>query len=199
MPHPIRNIIKSLLLAVFVLASIASFGVATAAAKSKPPCWKTLINDWYDGRIDGTYPIQCYRDALKHLPADVETYSSAREDIKQALQKRITQGNKGGGTTTTSGGSNSSGGGGTNTGGGSNGGGPQTSPGGKSTKGPFGNAFDKTGGKNADSVPLPLIILAAIAFLLMVAGAAGFLARRTRTRRLQLAAAAAAKPPRQTP
>ena len=69
------------------------FGTAgPAAAKGKTPCWKTLINDWYDGRIDGTYPIHCYRDALKHLPTDVETYSSARDDIKQALQKRITQG-----------------------------------------------------------------------------------------------------------
>ena len=75
-----------------------------AAAKGTTPCWKTLINDWYDGRIDGTYPIHCYRDALKHLPTDVETYSSARDDIKQALQKRLTQGTNGGGTTTTTGG-----------------------------------------------------------------------------------------------
>jgi hypothetical protein len=52
--------------------------------------------------------------------------------------------------------------------------------------------------KHADSVPIPLIILGAVALLLMAAGAAGFLARRTRTRRLQLASAAA-KPPHQTP
>src|SRR5207248_10730267 len=93
--HPFRNILKTLLLAGLVLLAVgvgsASAGSA-AAAKGKPPCWKTLINDWYDGRIDGTYPIHCYRDALKNLPADVETYSSARDDIKQALQKRITQG-----------------------------------------------------------------------------------------------------------
>ena len=110
MIHSPRNIVKTLLLAVFVLASVATFGVGGAAAKSTPPCWKTLINDWYDGRIDGTYPIHCYRDALKHLPTDVETYSSARDDIKQALQKRLTQGTKGGGTTTTTAGGGTNGG-----------------------------------------------------------------------------------------
>ena len=47
-----------------------------------------LLNDWYDGRIDQTYPVHCYRDALKHLPADVQTYSSAHDDILRALQTR---------------------------------------------------------------------------------------------------------------
>ncbi len=68
---------------------------ASAKAKKPAPCWKVLINDWYDGRIDGTYPIHCYREALNHLPTDVDTYSSARDDIRQALQQRITQGKKG--------------------------------------------------------------------------------------------------------
>ena len=35
---------------------------------------------------------------------------------------------------------------------------------------------------NADSLPIPLIVLGAVAFVLMAAGAAGFLARRTRMR-----------------
>jgi hypothetical protein len=196
--HPLRNIVRILLLAVLVAASV---GVGSAAAKSTPPCWKTLINDWYDGRIDGTYPIHCYRDALKHLPTDVETYSSARDDIRQALQKRITQG-KGGGTTTTpggGGGSSSSGPGGGPAGGNTNG--PGGSQGGSNSPtnpaSPVKRAFDATKGKNADSVPIPLIVLGAVAVLLMAAGAAGFLARRTRTRRLQLASAAA-KPPNQS-
>ncbi len=199
MTHPLRNIVRISLLAVLVAAAIVgTVGVGSAAAKSKPPCWKTLINDWYDGRIDDTYPIQCYRDALKHLPADIDTYSSARDDIKQALQKRITQGAKGGGTTTT-GGSSPDGGGSAPSGPGSSGpsnpNGPQTGPSNPSS--PIENAFDATKGKNPDSVPIPLIVLGAVALLLMALGAAGFLARRTRTRRLQLASAAA-KPPRQS-
>jgi hypothetical protein len=70
-----------------LLACAVLAGVATkpAVAAHKPACWQVLLNDWYDGRIDGTYPIHCYQDALKHLPSDVDTYSSAREDIQRAL------------------------------------------------------------------------------------------------------------------
>jgi hypothetical protein len=195
--HSPRNIVKVLLLAVFVFASVAGFGVGTAAAKSKPPCWKTLINDWYDGRIDGTYPVHCYRDALKHLPTDVETYSSARDDIRQALQKRLTQGASGGGTTT-AGGGKSGGSGPTAGGGNSNGGGGGNTNGGGDKGTPVKSVFGAGKGDHADSFPVALIVLGGIAGLLMAAGAAGFITRRTRTRRLQLAAAATKQPP-QTP
>ncbi len=158
-----------------------------AAAKSAPACWKTLINDWYDGRIDGTYPIHCYRDALKHLPTDVETYSSARDDIKQALQERITQGRKG--STGTTGNNNGTGSGGT--GGGTKGGGNgRPFRHGGNASGPIGDAFNGTKPGSADSVPIPLIVLGAVALLLMAAGGAGFFARRMRTRKLELASAA---------
>ena len=205
MTHPFRNIVKTSLLAGLALLALGVGSAAakgTAAAKAQPPCWKTLINDWYDGRIDGTYPIHCYRDALKHLPTDVETYSSARDDIKQALQKRITQGT-GGGHTSTTGGSTSSGTGGGGGGGGNKNGpgsGPQTGPqtGPDRTKppasSPIKDVFGATKPGHADSVPVPLIVLGAVALLLMAAGGAGFLARRTRTRRLQLASAAATPP-----
>jgi hypothetical protein len=171
-----------------------------AAPKAQTPCWKTLINDWYDGRIDGTYPIHCYRDALDHLPADVDTYSSARDDIKQALQKRIAEGSNGGTTTTgggaggggAAGGSGGSGGSGSGGSGGSSGSGG--SGGSKSANGPVGTLFDATKPQSADSVPVPLIVLGGVAFVLMAAGAAGFLARRTRLRRLQTASAASLPP-----
>jgi nitrate reductase gamma subunit len=39
-------------------------------------------------------------------------------------------------------------------------------------------------------VPVPLIVLGAVALLLMAAGGAGFLARRLRLRKLQLASVA---------
>ncbi len=205
-----RHIPRALLLTVLVV--VVGVGSATAAstkARPKPPCWKTLINDWYDGRIDGTYPIHCYREALKHLPTDVETYSSARDDIKQALQKRITQshnggggGGGGGGKSAGSGqkkggsagpGGNTGGGntGGGNTGGGNTGGGsPTKGGGGPNTSGPFSNAIKGIGPSHADSVPVPLIVLGGVALLLMAAGGAGFLARRMRTRKLELASAA---------
>jgi hypothetical protein len=209
--HPLRNSVRALLLAVLAALMLIVAGTAAAAsAKNKhpTPCWKTLINDWYDGRIDGTYPIRCYREALRHLPTDVDTYSSARDDIKQALQKRITQGHKGGGQSAgqsggqsgggTGGGSSSPGGGSAgNGGGGKTGGGDgsnssssKTGGASNSKNGPFSSAIKGIGPSHADSVPVPLIVLGAVALLLMAAGGAGFLARRMRTRKLQLASAA---------
>jgi hypothetical protein len=179
--HSPRNIVTLFLLAAVALTLGLGAGVAPASAKGKPPCWKTLINDWYDGRIDRIYEIHCYRDALKHLPADVDTYSSARDDIKQALQRRI-QGKNGGDTTTPA--TTTTGG----TGGGSNGGG--NSGGGSSAGGPVGKAFDLGKPTKADAVPVPLLVLAGVAFVLMIGGAAGFLTRRTRLRRLPTASAA---------
>jgi hypothetical protein len=196
----IRSLRHTLAALLIVGATTAALGVTPAMAKSKPPCWKVLINDWYDGRIDGIYPIHCYREALQHLPADVETYSSARDDIKQALQKRITESHNGGGknttTTTTTTGSGSKGGGSTGGGGGGStggGGGGNSSGGGNQTSGgPLPNAIDNLGPKKADSLPVPLLVLGGVALVLMAAGAAGFMARRTRTRRVQMASAASA-------
>jgi len=54
-------------------------------------CRDRVIADWSDnGRIDRTYPLACYRDAVKHLPEDLRTYSSAPDDIQQALTERRT-------------------------------------------------------------------------------------------------------------
>ena len=54
-----------------------------------PTCESRLLRDWTDGRIDGIYPVACYRLALRSLPADLEVYSSAHDDIAQALSERI--------------------------------------------------------------------------------------------------------------
>src|SRR5437016_2503995 len=77
------------LVGALVLAGSASATAAKKHSSSAQPCWSTLINDWYDGRIDSVYPVHCYREALNHLPTDVETYSSARDDINRALQYAI--------------------------------------------------------------------------------------------------------------
>jgi hypothetical protein len=158
------------------LASIALLSVVAQparAASSGTPCWKVLLNDWYDGRIDGSYPRHCYNDALRHLPADVSTYSSAREDIQRALQSAIakqekaghkvgpntpivppagpTKGNRGGTTTT----------------GAANGG---------SASGPLDSG-------SPSSLPTPLLVLGGLALLLVAAGGAGLIAKRIQARR----------------
>src|ERR671934_2831109 len=70
-----------------VLLAALTFGVAPAAAKT--PCWKKLLNDEFDGRIDKTYPVYCYHQALGRLHEDVRTYGSAYNDINRALQSAI--------------------------------------------------------------------------------------------------------------
>jgi len=170
-------------------------------AAGTPACWKRLINDWYDGTIDKTYPTPCYRQAIAHLPTDVRLYSSARDDILRALaqaqaaQKAATTPTTAPATTaattaesvpTTTGAAppptttseavtpppqtstmtpppaTTA---------------PVTTPGRPKKKGVQG-AIDKMNPGEADSFPLPLIILGGLAIALVAAGVAGMMWRR---------------------
>jgi hypothetical protein len=45
-----------------------------------------VLRDWYSGgRVDDVYPLACYRAALRSLPDDVLQYSNADQDIRRAL------------------------------------------------------------------------------------------------------------------
>jgi hypothetical protein len=185
--------------AAFAVALIAVALVGSAArpapAQAATPCWKLLLNDWYDGRIDQTYAVHCYKDALKHLPSDVQTYSSAHDDILRALQSAITkQKNEHKNVSNNtlvppqngSGGGSGSGGGGS--GGGSGGTGTTTTTGTDTTttapgRTSSGGLAGQVGSYNASSVPLPLLILGGLALLLVAAGAAGLIAKRVQARR----------------
>jgi hypothetical protein len=166
------------LLKVSVCAGLASVALLSAvaqparAASTATPCWKVLLNDWYDGRIDGSYPRHCYNDALKHLPADVSTYSSAREDIQRALQSAIAKqqkaGQKGGPNTIVPPTGPSKGGGSTTTTGADKGTG--------SASGPLDSG-------SPSSLPTPLLVLGGLALLLVAAGGAGLIAKRIQARR----------------
>jgi cobalamin biosynthesis Mg chelatase CobN len=172
------------------LLVVASAQPAAAAT----PCWKTLLNDWYDGRIDNVYPVHCYQDTLKHLPPDVSVYSSARDDILRALQntpvpaQATTTSPEQSGTTTTAAAS-----GGKSGSGGNGGTGAPKSPdagGGTSTAGSPGRQTDKglsgvaqqLNTSSPSSVPVPLIVLGGLAVLLVAAGAAGLIAKRMHSR-----------------
>ncbi len=69
-----------------VLLALAFTG---AAAGAKQSCGARVLADWRDGRIDNTYPVACYRQALANLPEDVRVYSTAQSDITRALQARL--------------------------------------------------------------------------------------------------------------
>ncbi len=78
---------KRCLLLVVLLAAVA---IPATASASGSPCRNKIFNDWYpDGKIASTYPVACYRDALKHIPADAKIYSSLSEDIRAAMRAAI--------------------------------------------------------------------------------------------------------------
>jgi hypothetical protein len=75
-------------LVVLVAALLATLGAA-GSAQAASSCGTRVIDDWRDGRVDGVYPVACYREALQGLPEDLRIYSSAQSDITRALQHRV--------------------------------------------------------------------------------------------------------------
>jgi hypothetical protein len=192
----VTSIAKALAAAALLAALLVVSPVRPAAAAT--PCWKTLLNDWYDGRIDNVYPVHCYQDTLKHLPEDVSVYSSARDDILRALQSaraklkashkpaganalvpaQTTGNNDTTSTTTTP----ATKGGGKGPGGTDAGGGKNGSPGRQPGKGLPGVA-QQLNPSSPSSVPVPLLVLGGLALLLVAAGAAGLIVKRLQSRR----------------
>ena len=167
------------------MAALAVGLAAPGTAGAAKPCWKVLLNDWYDGRIDKAYPVSCYRAAIRNLPDDVASYSNAREEINRALLAALSAGQRsgnplgpddpvpaqtGGGTDRTS-----TLPGETDTTDGNS----EASPGG-GDDGPLGDVLKPA---NADSIPIPLLVLAGLALVLLAAASAGFVARRLQARR----------------
>jgi hypothetical protein len=177
-----RLLLSGALVACACAVACSAFPAGAAAAV---PCRNKIYNDWYhDGKIASTYPIACYRDALKHVKGDLKVYSSLTDDIRSALQAAIARKNGkqnvpaqvGKGTTPT-----------------------QTSPVlvdtnantktkttavATTTTGPTETVSQGPTIPPADSggggVPLPLIVLGALAVLLAGAGAVGMIVKRRR-------------------
>jgi hypothetical protein len=188
-PRPQRP--RSFAVAVASLVVVVATGLTLAAGTAAPasaatPCWKTLINDWFDGKIDHTYPRECYTQAIQHLPRDIHTYSNAADEIRAAMLATF---KKGGGVPpapppqTSSGGSNEQNASSSTT--------PSASA---STAAPNAQepkqqglilrAIEWLGPSDASAVPLPLLILAGVAFLLLAAAGGSLVNRRLQERRL---------------
>lgn len=161
-----------------LLAALALAGPAVAAKKES--CGDQVIADWYDNqRVDKIYPIHCYRDAIQKLPPDIRDYTGAADAINRALTyAKAGEPDPGG-----------------SAGGGSDPGrtGPYkpvayrafaeqqvavADPGAGTTA-----AGKPTSTSGPSSVPIPLIVLAGLAGVLLVAGGAGYVARRVQARR----------------
>lgn len=162
--------LKPLILVVVAAASAATFGVSTAHASA---CSSALIRDWYvDGRIDHTYPVHCYREALKDIPEDQLVYGTLRDDLTRALQDTYRDHN--GNVTPMTPVPPDSGGGGSSSGG---------TPSGKHDEGFFHWLAKTVGPNSANSVPVPLLVLGGLALALIAAAAISFAARRYQARK----------------
>lgn len=183
---PLRLALLSALTVAFLAAS-----AGTAAAKT--PCGERVIDDWYgskNGQLSKTYPLHCYRDAIKLVKGrtDIDIYSNAEQDILLAMQQAIVSKGRGAGppddpTTADALPSFL--------------GGPDARYGGHAP--PEDQPFtiqprtvsnpapiDVFKGSSASSVPLPAIVLGAVAALLLALGSAAYLARRRQQRRQML-------------
>lgn len=162
---------------------VLAAGVGTAAAaheSAEPPtanCYKQVINDWEDnGRIDHIYAPPCYTQAIQNLNKypDIKGYSNVIQDIQAALYAVLHEEGRGGdgGDGGPSGPSSS----------------PATPLGGpslskKPDSGPISWLSNHLAPGNAQSVPLPLLVLGGLALLLLLAAAGTWLARRIQMNR----------------
>jgi hypothetical protein len=161
------------LAACITLLALLVVPAALASTKStKANCGKQVVTDWYvhkDHRVHGHYPLYCYREALDSLDPSVDDYTNARTAIQAALAAEALR----------------------------NGGGPG-GPSGRLRPGqkpilyhntydfsgvPTGDATTPTNTSGPSSVPVPLLVLAGLAVLLLTAGGAGYVARRVKGNR----------------
>jgi hypothetical protein len=181
------------LVVVAALAALAGTPSASAApaatSKATSKCWLQVVNDWLaHGSVTNYYAIPCYTQAIQHLSAypDIKQYSSAIDDIHRALLAAIHE-ERGGGGPNSGGTSNDlgSGGGGGGVVGGGGGGNSSTGGGGAvAHKGVLSRLAADIGPGNAQSIPLPLLVLGGLALLLLLTAAATWFARRLQARRV---------------
>jgi hypothetical protein len=172
-----------------VAAFLVLLAVA-APASAAPSCGRQVIDDWFhDSRVDRTYPLHCYDDAIELLQPDVRDYSNAVEEITRALQRRGRTSAPPPATTD-----------------------PPPNDDGDSVSGP-GKKPPKppkkrpntivdhpkiedpplvsppVDGASASSLPIPLLVLSGLALLLIAGGSAGYVMRRFQGRNSQPPAA----------
>jgi hypothetical protein len=158
--------------ALLLVVLIAAVAVPGTAGASGTPCRNKVFNDWYrDGKIASTYPLGCYRDALKHIPPDAAIYSSLSDDVNAALRAAIRRSHGLSAPTQVGHGFKALG----------------ASPG-KGTLAVEHNAAPhdpKSDGivATASGAPLPILVLGGLALLLVAAGAIGTGVRHVRSRR----------------
>jgi hypothetical protein len=149
---------------VAVVLGVLALAVSAPTASAKTPCWKQVQDEWTansSGYISSKYPIHCYTDAIAHVPDDLAQYTDIIEKI-QAARLRAARGVRTlQGRTPTRTDANPS----------------------DPSGGVYNEAIDKLGPTNSDSLPLPLLILAGLAAVMVAAGGAGLVSRHLKARK----------------
>jgi hypothetical protein len=159
----------------FVGTSPAS--ASSAASTTAKGCAKQVVDDWYTHKtkVVGHYPLHCYQEALDSLGSDVNDYTNAKEVISaaaaaEALRCKVNCDTNAGGTIPR-----------------------KLKPGEKWIE--YRNTYDFGGSSETpveavpvsssspSSVPLPLIVLASLAGVLLLAGAGSYVTRRLKANR----------------
>jgi hypothetical protein len=146
------------------LLALVSTLVTVSPASSQPTCGASVLADWEDGRIDGVYPVACYREALKSLPEDVRVYTSAADDIARARRASVTAKAR---TRRTSGHVR-----------------PAPSAPAPSASAAAMPALEGSSASGAGSLPLPILLAVTVVVVVGAAGATSLLAERRRRSRL---------------
>ena len=164
-----------------LLALVA--GLAAAAVRPSPaaaagkPCWEQVIDDWLDnGTIDKQYKAACYQQALKHVPEDLRDYSNITDAISAALTATL-RGDSGNGN------GNGSAGGGPSSGNGKANAGPNRTTQGVPAQSYYRRAIDNLGTTKANSLPIPLLVLACLGALLLISAGGLTVGKRLKARR----------------
>ena len=143
-------------IAVLAIAVVTLIAPSSATATA---CGDRVLDDWWDnGRIDRVHDRQCYRDAIDAIPADLRDYANVEEVITRALNAL-------------------------------DGGSGPSDPDAPSTDSPrpadsnpgdedSAEALDNVNASSPSSIPIPLLLLAAMSILLLGAGGLGYLSRR---------------------
>jgi len=147
---------RRLLIVAFAVAALATPTTAGAAAG----CGTAVLKDWADGKLDRAYPVKCYQAALDVMPEDMRSYTSAPDDIKRALLARLRNVRTHHGEL--------------------RGKSRQAAVAPRTTAREALSAAGVT--TRASGIPLPLIVIAAVGLILLLAGSAGLLGRFRATR-----------------
>lgn len=156
-------------LSVLVALSAALIALALPGTAGAASCAQRVIDDWTQhGELTHTYSIRCLRAALDAVPEDLRDYSNISDDIQAALQAQLSRranldrAQRLGLPDSRSAGPNRS---------------LQLSHPNDSL---YRRAIDNLGTTSADSIPIPLLVLASLGGLLLVSAAGMTITRRIR-------------------